>query len=585
MPRPTPPTTKPAPGFDRPLGGRPDTGRPEIGRPGEGGSGTRPGGGGRPDTGRPEIGRPGEGGSGTRPGGGGRPSTGRPEIGRPGEGGSGTRPGGGGRPDFGGGQGGNWGQGSGGRPNYGNRPGGGSSWVIGRPGNNNNNNWTNITNNIVNNNTNVNIGINNNFVNRPAWDRPYYRPSGWGWGGGYVNVPWHQSWYYNGINSHYHSWYNGAWQGYWGSDWYAPVGLVAAGWGLNSLFASAARPVVYANPYYVEPAITAASPWDYSQPVVVNNYLNSTADGGAAGGVQTAAGINEPPAAALTNLDRGLERFRAGSYSAALSSFDAALRQMPGDAVAHELRALTLFALQRYTESAAALNSLLVSAPGMDWTTLSGLYENTDLYTEQLRVLEEHTRRQPDDAAGYFVLAYHYLVIGAKDEAIGALREVVRIQPDDLTARHMLQALDPESLPAPEAVRSAGEASATATPPSPPSAAGNQPRQPAADLDLGDGESVPSTDLVGRWRAEAQGTSIELTIDEEGAFEWVATQPDSTVIRLSGLLEAAADRLVLESQTQGSMAGGVVSRGNDAWRFQPLEVDDPAAGIEFSRQP
>jgi len=457
--------------------------------------------------------------------------------------------------------------------------------VIGRPGGgrpviDNSNNWSNITNNITNNNTNVNVGINNNFVNRPAWDRPFYRPSGWGWGGGYVNVPWHQSWYYNGINSHYHGWYNGAWQGYWGSDWYAPVGWVATGWGLNSLLTSAARPVVYANPYYVEPAITAASPWDYSQPVVVNNYLNSTAsaDGAAAGGAQGAAGINEPPAAALTNLDRGLERFQAGSYSSALSSFDAALRQMPGDAVAHELRALTLFALQRYTESAAALNSLLVSAPGMDWTTLSGLYDNTDRYTEQLRALEEHTRRQPEDAAGFFVLAYQYLVIGAKDEAIGALREVVRLQPDDMTARRMLQALDPDSL-ADVAGRQAGETSelSNATPPA--------AQRSAADPAAGDGESVASTDLVGRWRAEAQGTSIELTIDEEGGFEWVATQPDSTVIRLSGVLEASADQLVLESQSQGSMAGGVVSRGNDAWRFQPLEVDDPAAGIEFSRQP
>lgn len=455
--------------------------------------------------------------------------------------------------------------------------------MIGRPGNNNNN-WTNITNNITNNNTNVNVGINNNFVNRPAWDRPYYRPSGWGWGGGYVNLPWHQSWYYNGINSHYHSWYNGAWQGYWGSDWYAPVAFVAAGWGLNSLVTAAARPVVYANPYYVQPAIAAASAWDYSQPVVVNNYLNSTAtaDGGVAGGAQTPGGINEPPAAALTNLDRGLERFRAGSYSSALSSFEAALRQMPGDAVPHELRALTLFALQRYTESAAALNSLLASAPGMDWTTLSGLYDNTDRYTEQLRALEEYTRRQPDDAAGYFVLAYHYLVIGAKDEAIGALREVVRLQPSDTTAQRMLQALDPESLPAPEP-RSAADQPAAAAPQ--PAAAGNPAQQPAAPVELGDGEPVASTDLVGRWRAEAQGTTIELIIDEEGGFEWMATQPDGSVIRLSGVLEASAEQLVLESQTQGSMVGGVVSRGNDAWRFQPLEVDDPAAGIEFSRRP
>ena len=41
------------------------------------------------------------------------------------------------------------------------------------------------------------------------------------------------------------------------------------------------------------------------------------------------------------------------------------------------------------------------------------------------------------------MLAYHYLVLGSKDEAIRALSAVVKNQPKDVTAKRMLDALVP----------------------------------------------------------------------------------------------------------------------------------------------
>ena len=178
-------------------------------------------------------------------------------------------------------------------------------------------------------------------------------------------------------------------------------------------------------------------PYDYSQPVVVDNYFASDADGAAvAAPPQTSA---QEQATQL--FDAGLAQFKSGDYAGALTQFDAALQKLPGDPVVHEVRALTLFALAEYEPAAAALNSFLSSAPGMDWTTMSGLYGNTDDYQAQLRNLEQYCQAHPNDAPSHFVLAYQYLVIDAKDAAVHALQIVVKNQPKDSTAKRMLDAL------------------------------------------------------------------------------------------------------------------------------------------------
>ena len=96
-----------------------------------------------------------------------------------------------------------------------------------------------------------------------------------------------------------------------------------------------------------------------------------------------------------------------------------------------------------YKSAAAGLNSLLATAPGMDWTTMAGLYGNVDDYTQQLRKLEQHCRANVKDASAYFVLAYQYLVTGHQEAAVDALKIVVREQPKDATAKRMLDSLAP----------------------------------------------------------------------------------------------------------------------------------------------
>lgn len=487
-----------------------------------------------------------------------------------------TLPGTADRPSIGGGN--RPGIGDGNRPSIGggNRPGIGDNNrpVIGgnnRPGNNivnrpviggNRPNFGGNTNVNINNKNNFNVGnkvgvnTGNRYSNRPRWDvDPGYSRPAWGIGG---NNNWHDRWYNNGINRHYHGWYNGCWSGnYWNSNWYAPVAWGAVGWGLGSLTRSWGYGTAYYNPYYAQPVIAQEVPYDYSQPIVINNY--SSADADSQGGNAQGAPVQENPQEqqGLSSFDKGLERFKAGSYQESLTLFDAALKQLPGDPVVHEMRCLALFAIGDYAQAAAGLNSLLASAPGMDWTTMSGLYGNPDDYKQQLRSLEQYCQQHPDDASAHFVLAYHDLVTGSKEGAIDALRVVVKNQPKDVTAKRMLDALAPP------------ESEAQVAKPAP--------------TEVAPAENAPETDLVGNWLAKTGNTQIELAIGEDSQFTWTATSNGKESAVLSGNLTASNDGIELDSVDQGSMAGAVQSEGPDAWQFKIAGAPASDPGLAFVR--
>ncbi|MFN9369725.1 MAG: tetratricopeptide repeat protein [Planctomycetia bacterium] len=534
---------RPGPGGDRPgLGGdRPGLGvnRPTT-LPGTLGPGDRPGiGGNRPTTLPGDLGtinRPGQGIN--RPGiGGDRPGLGgnRPGIGGnrpttlPGDLGAFNRPGGGNRPGW-----------EGNRPGIGgNRPGAG--WN--RPGNGNtfwnSGNWNGNTFN-NNNFNNVNVG--------GGWGYP-------GWNGGWAN-----NWNYGHVNPHYGGWYNSCWTG----NWWAPVAVGAATWGAVSLASNAwgfGYGTPYVNPYYsaVPATVVAASPYDYSQPIAVASYAP---DASATVTAVPTVGqpVAQPPARDEVNaaVDDGLARFKAGDYAGALTAFDLGVKQAPGDTVIHELRALALFALGRYGEAAAALNVVLASAPGMDWTTVSNVYESVDAYTAQLRKLEAACRANPDDAAPHFVLAYHYLVAGHGEAARKPLEVVVAKQPKDEVAKRLLASLQPPPAEAePKPAANAGESA-----------------PPAA----------PETDLVGTWKATAGKDTIVLSIGADSTFTWKATPDGRPAVELSGTIETAADAIALVTEKAGTMAGKVAAKGADAFEFSLPGAPADAKPLLFERQ-
>ncbi|MGB8852508.1 MAG: tetratricopeptide repeat protein [Pirellulales bacterium] len=548
--------TRPSPGGRPSLGGstKPAFPRPDFPGAGGGNAGNRPGGGNRPGIGgdRP-VTLPGD--LANRPTGPGGQSPNRPGIGgnRPV-----TLPGDlANRPNRPGGQ---WND----RPGIGgNRPGIGDGNTFWNSGNT----WINNTHN---NFTNVNVG---GWQNAGGWGYP-------GWNGGGYGGHWCNNWNNGYVNPHYGGWYNSCWSGNWGGGygggWWAPFALGAATWGLASTVSNWGLGYGwmgygaggYVNPYCssIPATVVATSPYDYSQPVVVNNYItndgdltNSSDAQGGVGGTSSASATTTSPSDQA--VDDALAAFKAGDYAAALSGFDKALKLAPNDSVIHEVRALALFALGRYPEAAATLNSVLAVAPGMDWTTISNVYGSVDAYTQHLRKLEDFCKSHPDDAAAHFVLAYHYLVGGHAEMAAEALKVVVAKQPGDMVAKRLLEALQPPKpaeTPVPAQTESAPATAAATT--------------------------APETDLVGRWKASGGTDTVELTITAESTFTWKSTPQGKPAVELSGRIETAADAIALVSEKAGTMTGQVKSLGPDAFEFSLPGAPTGTKPLRFDRQ-
>ena len=84
---------------------------------------------------------------------------------------------------------------------------------------------------------------------------------------------------------------------------------------------------------------------------------------------------------------------------------------------------------------------MLSAGPGWDWTTLSGLYPNVDVYTEQLRALEQYAKSNPAASEAKFLLAENYLTCGYTDAAAAQLKEVVQLNPKDQLSAQLLKSI------------------------------------------------------------------------------------------------------------------------------------------------
>ena len=108
-------------------------------------------------------------------------------------------------------------------------------------------------------------------------------------------------------------------------------------WGANSLGFQFGYSD-YSNPYYTE-----TMPAYYTEPIVTvpMEPIQVTASAVALpSGVSSDRGVSK--------FDQARAAFFEGQYDAALKLADAAVAQMPRDAVLHEFRSLVLFALGRY---------------------------------------------------------------------------------------------------------------------------------------------------------------------------------------------------------------------------------------------
>ena len=177
----------------------------------------------------------------------------------------------------------------------------------------------------------------------------------------------------------------------------------------------------YYNPYCSAPVVIGDTTIDYSQPIVL---AGPPADEFRRASRRRAV-TRRRPTVPQPLLDAARDAFAHGDYDDALAQCDKAIAQSPNDAVLHEFRGLALFALHRYKEAAGTIYAVLSVGPGWDWTTMSGFYPDVDVYTEQLRALEQYVDANPNAAEARFLLAYHYMTCGHTDAAAEQFKAAV----------------------------------------------------------------------------------------------------------------------------------------------------------------
>jgi hypothetical protein len=227
---------------------------------------------------------------------------------------------------------------------------------------------------------------------------------------------------------------------------------------------------------------------------------------------------------------------------------------MPRDAVLHEFRSLVLFALKRYSESAAAIHAVLAVGPGWDAKTLSSLYPDIDTYTAHLRALEAYRDKNPKAADVRLLVGYHYLTCGYPDNALGQFKRALELQPKDSVAAALVATLSPRE--------------AQSTPPAPSGAAP---------------KAVPKEQVAGDWSASGKGTAkYSMGLRKDGTFTWAFSR-GSRKQEVKGVYSVEGNVLAMEPDSGGVMLAVLTVKEPDALHFKMIggASDDP--GLEFRR--
>jgi len=256
---------------------------------------------------------------------------------------------------------------------------------------------------------------------------------------------------------------------------------------------------------------------------------------------------------AVSQFDQARAACYDGKYDEALKLADAAVTQMPRDAVLHEFRSLVLFALGRYKESAATIHPVLDVGPGWDWKTLSSLYANVDTYTNQLRALEAARNKDPNAAELHFLLGYHYLTLGHPDSALTSFQRAATLQPKDTVTANLVAQLSPREMQL--------TAAPAATPPTP----------------------VPPDNVVGAWKASGPGSAdYSMNLNKDGTFTW-SFQKGARKQEAKGVYSVEGNVLAMEPDTGGTLLSELSLKSPSDLQFKMIggAKDDP--GLAFRR--
>lgn len=245
-------------------------------------------------------------------------------------------------------------------------------------------------------------------------------------------------------------------------------------------------------------------------------------------------------------------QFSAGNYREALRDVQHATIDMPASQSLQQFHALVLFALGDYEKAAAVAHPVLNAGPGWNWPILES-FSSVDVYTRQLRALEQFVFRNEHNAAAQFLLAYHYLMLGHLTAARDHLRQVASLEPRDSLTKNILAGLDRAWVPRPADRRD--------HPPAPQSAGS----------------------FLGVWSSHPiAGVVIEVMLDPAGQFVWNYREGNQSRT-FSGTYALEGGSLVFKRLDGQTMDGVVATNGGNRFWFRLTTSDSSDPGLVFSR--
>ena len=381
--------------------------------------------------------------------------------------------------------------------------------------------------------------------NRQDW-RTNNREDWQNWAEG--NMHRYGGWYHGPCTG---GWYPGAGWGYMWDNYPVAAAFGLTAWGVNR--------VAYGWGYwgYSNPYAGSSTAYDYSQPLVVYNDNSSSGSSGDGG---TSASSSQPQATpeGKQAFDEARREFYNSDYVGALRYIDKTLETMPHDTVVHEFRGLVLFALKKYSESAAEVYAVLAAGPGWDWTTVSKLYPNIDVYAHQLRALEGFTDDNPDSPDAHFLVGYHYMTASHTDRA----NLQFKLAHSELPKDHLLSQLVSMTT-SPDAAKEAD-----AAPPEPPTV-------PADKV-------LKKEELIGSWKASKQDSEFQLDLGKDGSFTWTYTKGQQKQ-SMTGVFAIDQNNLALEPKSGGTMLAEVDFANPSQFEFKMVSGDSKDPGLQFNK--
>jgi tetratricopeptide (TPR) repeat protein len=198
---------------------------------------------------------------------------------------------------------------------------------------------------------------------------------------------------------------------------------------------------------------------------------------------------------------------------------------------------------------------VLSVGPGWDWATLSGFYPRADVYSGQLRALEQYVAANPNAADARFLLGYHYMTGGHNDAAAEQFKAAVQLNPQDQLSAQLLKAITTPAAAKPPAPNTA---SAAAKP-------------------------IDASALAGVWTCtRADGTTITLSLGQDARYTWKFAQKDRPQ-EFSGAYDVADNLLILKDGNKPAMIGQVTLLSDNRFNFK-LTGDNPNdPGLTFGK--